>query len=131
MWSYDIAADTWTEGTSDSSKRRYNHVAVVDGSGTMWIYSGTYSSVVNSVHAYITVPTTSTTTTSTLGLQVSLASAADALSDIQEFQARVAATQPQNRIDLAPGTAVNTRSFQVASEPVIISREAVKTSEDM
>ena len=124
VWSYDIAADTWAEGASESSKRRYNHVAVVDGSGTMWIYAGTYNSVVSSVHAYITADTTTTTT---LGLQVSLASAAAALSDLQEFQAQVAATQPANRVDLAPGTKVNTRSLQVANEPLSISCQAVNT----
>ncbi|CAE7191251.1 hypothetical protein AK812_SmicGene24869 [Symbiodinium microadriaticum] len=45
--------------------RRYNHVAVMDALGQIWTYGGTDSSVVDTVHLFITQPTTTTTMTTT------------------------------------------------------------------
>lgn len=86
VWSYEIAGSTWTEFTSISSMARYMHVAVFDSStSVMWIYAGTWSSVMDLVDAYWTVPTTTTTTT---GLPVN---AAEALTSLETRQAQIAA----------------------------------------
>ncbi|CAE7259274.1 unnamed protein product, partial [Symbiodinium pilosum] len=65
VWAYDIQFDTWTEAVSSSSMQRYNHVAAMDSSGRLWTYGGTYSSVVDTVHVFITEPATTTTVTTT------------------------------------------------------------------